>query len=167
MSRRQLLEKRTQGVRIPTAAARRCCDVTTHQRGDLGPGTPYQHAAQCAARVIPRRVGGLRRPGRSGCAGHPRSAPTPPHGAGLSLSKISSALKSAGRQRNIDTRARGIQAALRTEQQAGVTGFHLFSSELSSEISFLANGDHNAVEQRAHNHRAQRVVSNWRDARIG
>ena len=45
-------------------------------------------------------------------------APTPTQGARLSLTKISSALKSAGRQRNIDTRARGIQAALRSEQLA-------------------------------------------------
>ena len=45
-------------------------------------------------------------------------APTPEQGARLSLSKIRSALKAAGRQRNIDTRAREIQAALRTEQLA-------------------------------------------------
>ena len=42
-------------------------------------------------------------------------APTPAQGARLSLSKIGAALKAAGRQRNIDTRARDIQAALRTE----------------------------------------------------
>jgi len=42
-------------------------------------------------------------------------APTPAHGARLSVSKIGAALKAAGRQRNIDTRARDIQAALRTE----------------------------------------------------
>ena len=45
-------------------------------------------------------------------------APTPEQGARLSLSKIQSALKRGGRQRNIDTRAREIQAALRTEQLA-------------------------------------------------
>ncbi len=43
-------------------------------------------------------------------------APSPSQAAGLSLAKIRSALKAAGRQRNIDTRAQGIQAALRTEQ---------------------------------------------------
>ncbi|SOJ52491.1 hypothetical protein MSIMFB_00007 [Mycobacterium simulans] len=43
-------------------------------------------------------------------------APTPTQGARLSLSKIGSALKAGGRQRNIDERARQIQAALRTEQ---------------------------------------------------
>lgn len=45
-------------------------------------------------------------------------APTPAQGARLSLSKISAALKAAGRQRNIDTRAREIQATLRTEHLA-------------------------------------------------
>src|ERR1700756_3559714 len=44
-----------------------------------------------------------------------RAAPTPDQGARLSVSKISAALKAAGRQRNIDTRARDIQAALRTD----------------------------------------------------
>jgi len=43
-------------------------------------------------------------------------APTPAEATRLSLSKIRSALKNAGRQRNLDTRALEIQAALRTEQ---------------------------------------------------
>ncbi|WP_139808989.1 transposase, partial [Mycobacterium avium] len=43
---------------------------------------------------------------------------TPEQGARLSLSKISSALKAAGRQRNIDTRAAKIQAVLRSEHLA-------------------------------------------------
>lgn len=42
-------------------------------------------------------------------------APTPEQGARLSLSKISSALKAGGRQRNLDTRAAEIQALLRRE----------------------------------------------------
>ena len=45
-------------------------------------------------------------------------APTPADAAHLSLSKIHSALKRAGRQRNIDARAQEIAAALRTEQLA-------------------------------------------------
>jgi len=45
-------------------------------------------------------------------------APTPLQAANLSLSKIRSALKASGRQRNIDTRAQAIQDALRTEQLA-------------------------------------------------
>ena len=42
-------------------------------------------------------------------------APTPQQGTRLSLSKISAALKAAGRQRNIETRAREIQTVLRTQ----------------------------------------------------
>jgi transposase len=45
-------------------------------------------------------------------------APTPADAARLSLSKIRSALKAAGRQRNLDTRALQIQEMLRTEQLA-------------------------------------------------
>ena len=43
-------------------------------------------------------------------------APTPADAGRLSLSKIRSALKAAGRQRNLDTRALQIQEMLRTEQ---------------------------------------------------
>ena len=45
-------------------------------------------------------------------------APTPVQAASLSLSKIRSALKAAGRQCNLDARAQEIQTALRTEQLA-------------------------------------------------
>ncbi|MBM7784680.1 IS110 family transposase [Tenggerimyces flavus] len=45
-------------------------------------------------------------------------AATPHQGAQLSISAIRAALKRGGRQRNLDTRAREIQAALRTEQLA-------------------------------------------------
>ena len=45
-------------------------------------------------------------------------APTPADAGRLSLSKIRAALKTAGRQRNLDTRAQHIQAALRTPQLA-------------------------------------------------
>ena len=44
--------------------------------------------------------------------------PRPAEAAHLSLSKIRSALKRAGRQRNLDARAQQIPAALRTEQLA-------------------------------------------------
>src|SRR5882757_1917947 len=43
-------------------------------------------------------------------------APTPAEAAHLSLTKIRSALKRAGRQRNLDARTQEIAAALRTEQ---------------------------------------------------
>jgi transposase len=45
-------------------------------------------------------------------------APTPVDAGRLSLSKIRAALKTAGRQRNLDTRAQHIHAALRTPQLA-------------------------------------------------
>ena len=45
-------------------------------------------------------------------------APTPVQAAHLSLAKIRSALKAAGRQRNLDTRALQIQETLRREQLA-------------------------------------------------
>jgi transposase len=45
-------------------------------------------------------------------------APTPVEAARLSLSKIRSTLKAAGRQRNLDTRALQIQEILRSEQLA-------------------------------------------------
>lgn len=45
-------------------------------------------------------------------------APTPAEAGRLSLAKIRSALTAAGRQRNLDTRAQHIQAALRTPQLA-------------------------------------------------
>ena len=45
-------------------------------------------------------------------------APTPADAGRLSLSKIRAALKAAGRQRNLDTRALQIQATLRTPQLA-------------------------------------------------
>ena len=45
-------------------------------------------------------------------------AATPAEAAHLSLSKIRSALKRAGRQRNLDTRAQQIAAVMRTEQLA-------------------------------------------------
>jgi transposase len=48
-------------------------------------------------------------------------APTPTEAAHLSLAKIRSALKRAGRQRNLDARAQEIAAALRSEQLAAPT----------------------------------------------
>lgn len=45
-------------------------------------------------------------------------APTPTDAARLSIAKIRSALKAAGRQRNLDTRALEIQTALRSDQLA-------------------------------------------------
>jgi transposase len=49
-------------------------------------------------------------------------APNPADAAGLSIAQIRSALKQGGRQRNLDTRAGEIQAALRSPQLAAPAG---------------------------------------------
>jgi hypothetical protein len=49
--------------------------------------------------------------------------PTPADAGRLSLSKIRSALKAAGRQRNLDSRALQIQEMLRSEQLAAPAAF--------------------------------------------
>lgn len=75
-------------------------------------------------------------------------AATPDEGAQLSLTQIAAALRRGGRRRNLDTRARQIQAALRTEQLAApdvvVAAFAATTraqvgiiSELSRQISEL------------------------------
>jgi transposase len=75
-------------------------------------------------------------------------APTPTQAARLTLAQISSALKRAGRQRNLQQRAQQIQAALRTEQlaasEAVTTAFAATTraavgiiSELNRQISEL------------------------------
>ena len=77
-------------------------------------------------------------------------APTPLQAASLSLSKIRSALKAAGRQRNLDTRAQDIQSTLRAEQltaPAAVTAAFAASTramvgiiaELNRQITDLEN----------------------------
>ena len=53
--------------------------------------------------------------------GVPDRAPTPEQGVHLSRSAIHSAIKHAGRQRNLDARAQQIAAVLRTEQLAAPT----------------------------------------------
>jgi len=66
-------------------------------------------------------------------------APSPLQAAGLSMAKIRSALKSAGRQRNLDTRARDIQTALRTEQltaPAAVTA--AFAASTRAAVGIIA-----------------------------
>jgi hypothetical protein len=67
-------------------------------------------------------------------------APTPELGRGLSLSKIASALRRGGRQRNIEQRSQEIQAALRADYLAApqlVTNAHgrarIFTPSTSEE----------------------------------
>ena len=75
-------------------------------------------------------------------------APTPARGRALSRAKIASALRRAGRQRNLEARAEAIQAALRTEQLAAppaieaafghtVTALVRVLAELSRQIEAL------------------------------
>ena len=75
-------------------------------------------------------------------------APTPTRGRALSKSKIASALRRAGRQRNVDARAEAIQAALRGDQLAApptvevafghtVTALVRVLAELSRQIDTL------------------------------
>ena len=66
-------------------------------------------------------------------------APTPDLGGRLSRSKISSALRRAGRQRNVDSRAEQIQAALRSEQLAApVTMTRAYGTITSSLVALVA-----------------------------
>jgi transposase len=62
-------------------------------------------------------------------------APTPSLGAGLSRSKIASALRRGGRQRRIDPRSEEIQQALRTPQ---LQGSALVATAMGSSVSATA-----------------------------
>ena len=66
-------------------------------------------------------------------------APTPADAGRLSLSKIRSALKIAGRQRNLDTRALQIQEMLRTEQLAAPTAVTAaFGASTRAAVAIIA-----------------------------
>ena len=66
-------------------------------------------------------------------------APTPAQAARLSLSKIRSALKHAGRQRNLDTRALQIQEMLRTDQLAAPAAVTAaFGATTRAAVSIIA-----------------------------
>jgi transposase len=70
-------------------------------------------------------------------------APTPDQAARLSLSKIGAALKTAGRQRNIDARAREIQAALRTDQLAtSAPVVAAFGATTTAAVGIIAELNH-------------------------
>lgn len=74
-------------------------------------------------------------------------APTPQQGARLSLSAIRSTLKRAGRQRNIDARARQIQAALRSDElvaPAPITA--AFAAIAGAAVSVIAELNHQIAE---------------------
>jgi transposase len=70
-------------------------------------------------------------------------APTPADAGRLSLAKIRSALKAAGRQRNLDTRALQIQAMLRTEQLAApVAVTAAFGAGTRATVAIIAELNH-------------------------
>jgi len=67
------------------------------------------------------------------------SAPDPAQAARLSLSAIHTALKRGGRQRNLDTRAREIQAALRTPQLAAPQALTAaFAATTRAQVGLIA-----------------------------
>ncbi len=76
-----------------------------------------------------------------------RIAPTPTLGAGLSRSKIAAALRRGGRQRRVEERAAGIQAALRSEQlQAPATVATAMGASVAASVAVIAE----MVAQTAH-----------------
>jgi hypothetical protein len=77
-------------------------------------------------------------------------APTPADAQRLSLSKIRAALKAAGRQRNLDTRALQIQEMLRTQQltaPAAVTA--AFGASTRAEAGIIAELNHQIADLEA------------------
>jgi transposase len=77
-------------------------------------------------------------------------APTPADAKCLSLAKIRSALKAAGRQRNLDTRALQIQEMLRTEQlaaHAAVTA--AFGASTRAAVGIIAELNHQIADLEA------------------
>ena len=70
-------------------------------------------------------------------------APTPADARRLSLSKIRSALKAAGRQRNLDSRALQIQELLRTEQLAAPAAVTAaFGASTRAAVGIIAELNH-------------------------
>lgn len=68
-----------------------------------------------------------------------RVAPTPALGAGLSRSKIASALRRGGRRRRVDDRASEIQAALRSDQlQPSAAAATAMGASVSASVAVIA-----------------------------
>ena len=87
------------------------------QDADLGADPAGAAAAPPAARLLPRRAGGLPGPGRAGTLELLAKVPDPASAAQLTTAQVSAALKRA-RRRDITARAAAIRAALRGEQLA-------------------------------------------------
>jgi transposase len=77
-------------------------------------------------------------------------APTPADARRLSLAKIRSALKAAGRQRNLDTRALRIQEMLRTEQLAAPAAVTAaFGATTRATVGIIAELNHQIADLEA------------------
>ena len=77
-------------------------------------------------------------------------APTPAEAARLSVSKIRSALKAAGRQRNLDAKALEIQTALRTEQLAAPAAVAAtFGATTRATVAVIAELNHQIADLEA------------------
>jgi transposase len=77
-------------------------------------------------------------------------APTPVEAARLSLSKIRSALKAAGRERNLDTRALQIQEMLRREQLAAPAAVTAaFGATTRATVAIIAELNHQIADLEA------------------
>jgi transposase len=77
-------------------------------------------------------------------------APTPAEAAHLSLAKIRSALKHAGRQRNLDARTQEIAAALRTEQLAAPTAITAaFAATTRAAVGIITELNHQIADLEA------------------
>lgn len=77
-------------------------------------------------------------------------APTPADAARLSLSKIRSALKAAGRQRNLDTRALQIQEMLRRDQLAAPAAVTAaFGATTRAAVGIIAELNHQIADLEA------------------
>jgi transposase len=77
-------------------------------------------------------------------------APTPADAKHLSLAKIRSALKAAGRQRNLDTRALRIQELLRTEQLAAPAAVTAaFGATTRATVGIIGELNHQIAELEA------------------
>jgi transposase len=70
-------------------------------------------------------------------------APTPEVGAALSLAQLRSTLKRGGRQRNLDARARQIQAALRRDQLAAPAALaQAFAATTKAAVGIITELNH-------------------------
>jgi transposase len=77
-------------------------------------------------------------------------APSPDEAARLSLAKVRSALKHAGRQRNVDARAQEIVAALRTEQLIAPTAITAaFAATTRAAVGIIGELNHQIADLEA------------------